>query len=107
MPPLNVKLRLLGRCGGSAAFLFPYRSGHLGRPTAGAHHVVGPALAAAGEVIAKGDQALVQLTGEHWNAARAGVMAEPVAGHADLAAACLAQHVLRQVRPVLGRVRRR
>ncbi len=36
-------------------------SGHLRRPTALAHHVVGPALAAAGEVLAVGDQALVQL----------------------------------------------
>jgi hypothetical protein len=46
-----------------------------------------PAAAAVGEVLAMGDQALVQVAGEQRDAVRAGVMPEEVAGHADLAAA--------------------
>jgi hypothetical protein len=46
-----------------------------------------PAAAAVGEVLAMGDQALVQVAGEQRDAVRARVVAEEVAGHADLAAA--------------------
>ena len=37
----------------------------------------------AGEVLAMGDQALVQLAGEHRDAVDPGVVPKPVAGHAD------------------------
>jgi len=50
-----------------------------------------------------GDQALVQLAGEHRDAVHPGVMPKPVAGHADLAAAGLEQHVLIEIRPLLDR----
>jgi hypothetical protein len=75
-------------------------SGHLRRPAPLPGHVVGPALAAAGEVLALGDQALMQLAGEHRDAVHPGVMPEPVAGHADLAAAGLHQQALIEERPV-------
>jgi hypothetical protein len=39
-----------------------------------AGHVVCPPLAAAGEVLAVGDQALMQLSVEHWDAVHPGVM---------------------------------
>ena len=42
--------------------------GHLWRPAQLMGHVVGPALAAAGEVLAMGDQTLVQLAGEQRDA---------------------------------------
>ena len=45
----------------------------------------------ASEVLAMGDQALVQLAGEHRDEAHSRVVPEPVAGHADLAAAGLLQ----------------
>ena len=67
-----------------------------------ADHVVGPALAAAGEVLAVGDQALVQLTGEHRDAVHPGVMPEPMAGHADLAAAGFQQHLAVEIGPLLN-----
>ena len=51
-----------------------WRSGHLRRPAPLPHHVVRPALAAAGEVLAMGDQALLQLAGEQRDAVDAGVM---------------------------------
>ena len=53
-------------------------------PLAG--HVIGPALTAANQVLAIADQALVQLAGEQGDAVEASVVAEPIAGHADLAA---------------------
>ena len=49
-------------------------SGHLRRPALLPGHAVGPALAAAGQVLAMGDQPLVQLTGEHRDAVHPGVM---------------------------------
>ena len=67
-------------------------SAHLRRPTPLANHVIGPPLTAADQVLALGDQAVVQLAGEHRDALRSGVVPEPVAGHADLAAATGAQH---------------
>ena len=76
-------------------------SGHLRRPAVLAHHVVSPPLAAAGEVLAMGDQALVQLTGQHRDAIHLRVVPKPVAGHADLAAAGPEQHVAAEARPVL------
>ncbi|WP_341886349.1 hypothetical protein [Synechococcus sp. UW140] len=78
------------------------RSGHLRRPALLPHLVVSPTLAAAGEVLTVSDQTLVQLAGEHWDAVHPGVMAEPVAGHADLAAAGLEQHGFIEIGPVLG-----
>ena len=62
-------------------------SGHLGQPAPLPHQVVSPALAAAGQVFAMGDQTLVQLAGEQRDAVHPGVVPKPVAGHADLAAA--------------------
>jgi hypothetical protein len=50
-----------------------------------------------------GDQALVQLAGEHRDAVHPGVVPEPVAGHADLAAAGLLQGALIEVGPLLDR----
>jgi hypothetical protein len=46
-------------------------------PIAWAHHFVGPAPAAAGQVFAMGDQPLVQLAGEHLDSVHPGVMPEP------------------------------
>ncbi len=51
-------------------------SGHLRRPAPLTGHVISPALAAAGEVLAMGDQALVQSAGEHRDAVHPGVVAE-------------------------------
>ena len=51
-------------------------SGHLRRPALLAAHVIGPALAAAGEVLAMGDQPLMQLAGEHRDAAHSRVVPE-------------------------------
>ena len=51
-------------------------SGHFRRPASLAHHVVGPALAAAGEVLAMGDQPLVQLAGKNRDAVHPGVVPE-------------------------------
>jgi hypothetical protein len=55
-----------------------------------------PAAAAVGEVLAMGDQPLVQVAGEQGVAVGAWVVAEEMAGHADLAAAAFSQHVLIQ-----------
>jgi hypothetical protein len=49
-------------------------SGHLRRPALLPCHVIGPTLAAAGEVLAVGDQTLVQLAGEQWDAVDTGVV---------------------------------
>ena len=62
--------------------------------------VFGPALAAAGEVLAVGDQALILVAGEQWYALGPWVVAEEVAGHADLAAAAGAEHRLIKPGPV-------
>jgi len=50
-----------------------------------------------------GDQALVQLTDEHGDAAHPGMVPEPVTGHADLSAAAPEQHGLIKERPLLNR----
>ena len=63
-----------------------------------------PAAAAVGEVLAMGDQALVQVAGEQRDAVSARVMPEEVAGHADLAAAAGAENVLIEPGPVLDRL---
>jgi hypothetical protein len=78
-------------------------SGHLRRPALAPGHVIGPTLAAAGQVLAMGDQPLVQLTGEQRDAVQPGVVSEPVAGHADLAAAGFKQGALIEVGPLLDR----
>jgi hypothetical protein len=41
-----------------------------------------------------GQQTLVQLAGEHWDAVHPSVVPEEVAGHADLATAACHQHFL-------------
>jgi len=66
--------------------------------------VLGPAAAAMGEVLTMGDQPLVQVAGEQWDAVGARVMSEEVAGHADLAAAAGAAHVMIEPGPVLDRI---
>ena len=63
--------------------------------------VLGPAAAAMGEVLAMGDQSLMQMAGEQRDALGPWLMPEEVAGHADLAAAVLEQHGLIEVRPLL------
>jgi hypothetical protein len=76
-----------------------------GRPSCAVRvtgHVVCPALAAAGEVLAVGDQALVQLACEQRDAVHPRMVLKPVAGHADLAAPCRHQNLLIQERPLLN-----
>jgi len=63
-----------------------------------------PASAAMGEVLTMGDQPLVQMAGEQRDAVGAWVMPEEVAGHADLAVATGAEHVLIKPGPVLDRL---
>ena len=63
-----------------------------------------PAAAAMGEVLAMGDQPLVQVAGEQRDAVGAGVMPEEMAGHAGLAAATGAKHVPIEPGPVLDRI---
>ena len=63
-----------------------------------------PAAAAMGEVLAMGDQPLVKVAGEQWDAVGAWVMPEEVAGHADLVATAGAEHVLIEPGPVLDRI---
>ena len=53
-------------------------------------------------MIALADHALLQLSGEHRDAIHPGVMPEPVAGHADLAAGGLEQHLI-EAGPLLDR----
>ena len=65
--------------------------------------VFGPAAAAVGEVIAMGDQAVVQLAGKQRDAVGAGVVAEKMAGEADLLAAAGEEHILLQPGPVFDR----
>ena len=65
-------------------------------------HVIGPTLAAAGEVLPMGQQTLVQLAGEQGDAIHPGVVAEEGAGEADLVAAAGLQHHLIEVGPLLG-----
>jgi hypothetical protein len=57
-----------------------------------------------GEVLAMGDQPLVQVAGEYRDAVGARVISEEVAGHAGLAAAAGAEHVLIEPGPVLDRI---
>ena len=52
-----------------------------------------------GEVITVADQPLVQLAGEQGDAVDASVVAEPMAGHADLAATAGFQDLLIEVGP--------
>jgi hypothetical protein len=98
---LGFRCRLTPRAATVAAGCWGRCSRHLRRPTPLSHHVVGPALAAVGEVLPPGDEALVELAGEQGDAVHPGVMAEQVAGHADLAAAGRQQHLLVQVGPLL------
>jgi len=79
-------------------------SGDLGFPAAVAVQILRPALAAAGEVVAMGDQPLVLLAGEQGDGVGAWVVAEELAGHANLMAAAGAEHLLIQPGPVLDRL---
>ncbi len=63
-----------------------------------------PAAAAVGEVLAMGDQALMQMAGEQRDAVGAGVVPEEVAGQADLTAPAGAEHLLIKPGPVLDRL---
>jgi hypothetical protein len=57
-----------------------------------------------GEVLAMGDQALMQMAGEQWDAVGPRVISEEVAGHGDLTAAAGVEHVLIEPGPVLDRI---
>jgi selenophosphate synthase len=61
-----------------------------------------PAAAAVAEVHAMGNQPLMQVAGEQRDAVGAQVVAEAVAGHADLAAAAFSQHVLIEPGPIFN-----
>jgi hypothetical protein len=63
-----------------------------------------PAAAAVCEVLAMGNQALVKVAGKQRDAVRAGVVPEAMTGHADLAAAACAEHVLIEPGPVFNRL---
>ena len=65
----------------------PLASSHLRCPAALAGEIIGAALASMGELLAVGDQLLVQLTAQSGGAVWSGVVRQPVAGEADLAAA--------------------
>ena len=54
-----------------------------------------------GQILGAAGAVVGELTGEQGDAARTGVVAKPVAGHADLAAAGLEQHCLIEVGPLL------
>ena len=54
-----------------------------------------------------GDQPLVQVAGQQRDVVRLRVMPEEMAGHADLAAAAGAEHVLIEPGPVLDRLQAR
>jgi len=84
-----------------------HRSRQLRRPAPLAVQVFCPAAAALGEVLATGDQPLVQMAGEQRDAVGAGVVPEEMAGHAGLAAAAGAEHVLIEPGPVFDRIKAR
>ena len=79
-------------------------SRHLRLPVPPAAQVLHPTAAAAGEVLTMGDQALVQVAGQQWDAGGTRVMPEEMAGHADLVAAAGAEHFLIEPGPVLDRI---
>ena len=63
--------------------------------------IAGPALTTTGEMLTIGEHVLVQLKGEQGDPVNGGVVAKPVAGHADLAAADLGQHAFIGIGPRL------
>jgi hypothetical protein len=63
--------------------------------------LLGPVVAATGQLLTVGDSALVEVTGEHRDAISTWVVAEEMAGEADSAAAAGLQGLLIQLRPVL------
>ena len=65
--------------------------------------ILSPAVAAMGEVVAMGDQPLMQMAGQLRDAVRAWVP-EEVAGHADLPAAAGTQDRLIEPGPLLDRL---
>ena len=72
-----------GRRDLSAAFIFSH-SRHFRRPAPLAVQILRPAAATVGEVIAMGDQPLMQMAGQLRDADGARMVPEEVAGHADL-----------------------
>ena len=63
--------------------------------------IAGPALTTTGEMLTIGEHVLVQLKGEQGDPVNGGVVAKPVAGHADLAAAGLEQDGFVEIGPLL------
>ena len=66
-----------------------------------------PAAAAVGEVLTMGDQPLVHVAGQQRDVVGPWVLAEEMAGQADLAAAAGAEHLLIEPGPVLDRLQAR
>jgi len=64
-----------------------------------------PTAAAAGEVLAMGDQGLMQMASEQRDAVGPRVVAEEMAGHADLMAAAGLEDLLIEPRPVPNRLK--
>ena len=83
--------------------LLPW-SRHLRLPVPLAAQVLHPTAAAAGEVLAIGNQARMPMTGEQWDAVGTRMMPEEMAGHEDLVAAAGAEHLLIEPGPVLDRI---
>ena len=77
---------------------------HLRLPAPLAAHVNHPTAAAAREVLAMGDQALMQMAGEQRDAVGSRMMLEKLAGHADLVAAAGEEHLLIERGPMLDRL---
>jgi hypothetical protein len=69
--------------------------------------ILRPAAAPVGEVLAMGNQALVQVAGEQRDAVGSGVVPEEMAGHTNLAAPAGAEHVLIEPGPILDRLQAR
>jgi len=90
------------RCQPVISLLSSSRNFRLPAPLAA--QVLHPTAAAAGEVLPMGDQPLVQVAGEQGDGVGAWVMAEEMAGHANLMAAARAEHLLIQPGPVLDRI---
>jgi len=79
-------------------------SRHFRRPTPLAVKILRPATASMGEVVAMGDQPLVQMAGQLRDAVGARMVPEEVAGHADLPATAGAKDRLIEPGPLLDRL---
>ena len=85
--------------------LLPW-SRHLRLPVPLAAQVLHPAAAVEGEVLAMGDQGLMPMAGEQRDAVGPRVVAEEMAGHADLVAAAGVEQLLIEPRPGRNRLHR-